>query len=135
MHGERTRIKKFKNNIKNSISIIVKLGYLILGFNFYLSLCYFGIYNHSFWYIVVNVLSSIAYSLSISLIINILESIFKLNFKKVLFFFYNPCCTLCYFIIQNIFGEKEEYQEINDDDDQNSNNKIIDNQTNITNES
>jgi hypothetical protein len=130
LHTERTRIKKFKNNLINNVKIVVTIGFIILGYNAYLSYCFFGIYRNSFWCIVVNVLSSIGSSIIISIIINIIELIANCNFKKILFILYMPCCWACYWILNKIFNKREEFNDLNEDDDlEESKNDMINNQT------
>ena len=137
LHTERTRIKRFKNIFFNNIKIVVTIGFIILGYNAYLSYCFFGIYRNSFWCIVVNILSSICSSFVISIIINLIESIFTCNkCREFLFCIYmNFCCLFCYCILNKIFKSRDEFNDLKDyyeDDDnpEDSRNPIVINQDN-----
>ena len=132
MNEERTNIKKFKNYLNNNVKIVVTLGYLILILNAILSYCFFGVYQNSFWCIVVNVLVSILLNFAISIIINILETITKCNCKIFLLFLYAPCCVACYYILNKITGSREEFNDLKNDDyyyNEDSRNHIVVNQT------
>ena len=141
LHNIRTRIKKFKNNLNNSIKITATISIVVLFCNAVLSYCYFGIYRNSFWCILVNVLTSIGYNILISLIINLLESLSKCNCKRALFFLYMPLCTISYYIINKLCCKREEYNDLDEEDNNlsdddnnqdNSKNNLKDNRTEDT---
>ena len=90
MHEERTRIKKFKNNLDYNIKIVTTVGLIILIFNYILVSSFCGIYTNSFSCLVVNALiSSIGFSYSISLILSLIEAIIKKKLQTKI------VCTLC----------------------------------------
>ena len=129
MHEERTRIKKFKNNLDYNIKIVTTVGLIILVFNYILVSSFCGIYTNSFSCLVVNALiSSIGFSYLISLLLSFIEAIIKRNFKQKLFVLYVPCCIGCYGLLNLLLRNKEEYNEIKDDDEEKTKNLIVKNQ-------
>ena len=137
MHEERTRIKKFKNNLNYNIKIVSTIGLFIVIINFILLTSFCGVYVNSFKCIVVNVLFNMGTGFFISCIINVFEAIFKYTSKKYLFILYSCCCVGCYCIFNGILRNKEEFNDIDDEDEDNTKNKnkVVTNQTtNTTNE-
>ena len=118
MHEERTRIKKFKNNLNNSISIVTVLGYFLTLFNFYLVLCFCGIFRNSFLCLVVNTLCSVVSIFVISAFVNLIVAIIKYDFKRYLIYVYAFCCSGCYCAVNLCLWKKEELKIVDDDDDE-----------------
>ena len=122
LHKERTKIKKFRNNLEHSIKLINFLGLIIVSYNYYLVSCFCGIYQNSFGCIVVNVLTSIASTFIFSIIVHGIESIKpkEWNLKKFLCKCYIPCFGilffLCYLLTLGKF--KDEFNDINDDEEE-----------------
>ena len=129
IHDERTRIKKFKINFHNNITIISTLGILFLFCNLIFVCSFFGIYHNSYASVLINVIISIISSFILNIVISIIEFLFSLfnrscDLKVILFCFYTGFCRtiycLIYFLSCKKFNEElkeygdEEYDKINE---------------------
>ena len=127
LHKEKTRIKKFKNNFRSNIKFISILGTIFLFLNFILVSSFCEIYPNSFKFIAVNTLISIASSLVIVLICNLIEALCKCDFKSFLFKCYLPFCNFTYFLLFLICLKKNDEQiydiESDSDEEENKNDK------------
>ena len=123
LHKEKTRIKKFKNNFRSNIKFISILGTIFLFLNFILVSSFCEIYPNSFKFIAVNTLISIASSLAIVLICNLIEALCKCDFKSFLFKCYLPFCNFTYFLLFLICLKKNDEQiyDIESDSDEEEN--------------
>ena len=137
LHKERTKIKKFRNNLEHSINLNYFLGLIIVSYNYYLVSCFCGIYQNSFGCIVINTLTSIASTFILSIIIHCFELINpkKCNLKKWLCRCYIPCFGilffLCYLLTLGKF--KDEFNDINDEEEEEEENRHT-TQENINND-
>ena len=135
---EKTNIKKFRNNIETNVTIIFWLGIILLFFNFYLAISFFGVYENSFNCIGFNVFLSIVYTFGFSVILHLISTFIKyydwkifnivkfwlfdcLNCKKLVDCSYLVVCKFCYCLFCNC--NREEFKEIADRDENNNRNE------------
>ena len=123
IHDERTRIKKFKINFHNNITIISTLGILFLFCNLIFVCSFFGIYHNSYASVLINVIISIISSFILNIVISIIEFLFSLfnrscDLKVILFCFYTGFCRTIYYLIYFLSCKKfnEELKEYGDEE-------------------
>ena len=94
------------------------MGFFLTLFNFYLVLCFCGIFRNSFLCLVVNTLCSVVSIFVISAFVNLIVAIIKYDFKRYLIYVYAFCCSGCYCAVNLCLWKKEELKIVDDDDDE-----------------
>ena len=95
---EKSRINKYRNKMETNYKIILLYGTIFLLFNWVYATAFFGIYKHSFKNIVINILSSMACTLVISLVLHFFSTVIKYSNWK--------CCKKFKFILADFIDCK-----------------------------
>ena len=113
LHNVETELSKYKDEMESKATIICVFGSLLLFCNWYLVVCYNGIYTHSLDCVLSNTFNSIFFTLLFTLAIFLVSAILRtigLNSNREIIYKISQCLNPCYIM----YGKSKKEDDKND---------------------